>query len=312
MANIVPFESANLPAYLKNNAPVENVLGGGGGVSFPSISIKGKVFTQNRGGEKVLITKPGGDGEPAAALEVVILGVGPKAGFSRTFYANGYVEGSTEKPDCSSDDGVSPNAGTKDPQSSKCAICPQNAVGSGATQQNPKAKACKSSKMLAVAAAGQVNDPLLLKVPGASLIALGEYGDFLTKRKLHPHQVVTKIGFDYSVAYPALTFKGLGYVPPEIYPEVEKVHNSDLVAQMIGVKRTVSDEVPALPPSIEDEPPAAPVKPAAKPAAKPAKASSSMAGDDDLPAAPKAKVKVEEVPAGGPLDDALSGLSFDD
>ena len=256
MANIVPFESGTLPAYMAGSGPVENILGSAG-TNFPVLSIKGKVFTLNRGGEKTLITKPGTDGEPAASLEVIILGVGPKSGYARTFYANGYVEGSTEKPDCSSDDGLAPTADSKERQAVKCAICPQNAIGSGATQQNPKAKACKSSKLLAVAAAGHVNDPMLLKVPGASVVPLAEYGDFISKRGAYPHQVVTRISFDYTVAYPALTFKALGFVPPEIYPSVEEAKNSELVSQIIGERRAAA-------------PDGEPAAPAAAPAADPA------------------------------------------
>lgn len=311
MSNIVPFDSNNLPAYIKNNGPVENVLGSTGG-GVPTISIKGKVFTINRGGEKTLITKPGSDGEPAASLEVIILDVGPKGGYARTFYANGYVEGSVEKPDCSSDDGVSPVADSKDKQASKCAVCPQNAVGSGATQQNPKAKACKSSKLLAVAAAGQVNDPMLIKVPGASVVPLGEYGDFISKRGAMPHQVVTRIGFDYSVAYPALTFKALGFVPPETYAEVEAVRKGDLVGHIIGEKRrAVAEDADETPAPVET----AKVAPAPAPKAAPVKAEKppKVQGDDDgLPAAPRTKVRVETPAASGSLDDALSGLSFDD
>ena len=77
MANIVPFESAKLPAALASMFAVER-LGSVPGSSFPTISIKGKVFHKVQGGERELITKPGED-EPASSIEVVIVNRNPKA-----------------------------------------------------------------------------------------------------------------------------------------------------------------------------------------------------------------------------------------
>lgn len=311
--NMIPFtDKGNLPAHLKEFASEGNEFSGGSGASFPAISIKGKTFTIVRGKEKTLVTKPGTDDEPAAALEVVVLDVGPKGNlYAKTFYAAGFVEGNSKKPDCYSNDGVAPAADAQDKQSSKCALCPQNAVGSAASPQNPKAKACRASKMLAVAPAGQLNDPMLLRVPGGSTMKLKEYGDFLANRGVKAAAVITKIGFDYTVAHPALTFKAIGFVTPEMAAEIQAQKANPMVKAIIGEKAMVQvdddAEIEALPaPKVTDD-------------------------GDDLPKEPKAKVKMEEEPAPAPkpaakkappkvtevdadegIEAALNDLDFDD
>ena len=329
--NMIPFtEKGNLPAHLKAFAADANEFGGGG-AGHPTISLKGKVFTIVRGKEKTLVTKPGTDDEPAASLELVILDVGPKGNlYAKTFYTNGFVEGNSAKPDCYSNDGVAPAADAQERQSTKCALCPQNAVGSGATGQNPKAKACRASKLLAVAPAGQLSDPMLLRVPGASTMKLREYGDYLANRGVKAAAVVTKVGFDYTVAHPALTFKAVGFVTPEMAEEIQTNRETPLVKAIIGEKAlaTLNDE--------EDEPfvPVAKQVEAPKPAPKAKPAPAPVAEEDDLPTAPKAKVKVEgdDAPAPAPapapakkakpaatevaadegIEAALDDLDFDD
>ena len=317
MANLIPFDAAGkLPAHLQDFATEGNEFGGGGG-GFPVISIKGKVFTINRAGEKTLITKPGTDDEPAASVEVVILDVGPKGGlYAKTFYADGYVEGGTAKPTCYSNDGLRPASDSAEKQSATCALCPQNAVGSGASQQNPKARACRASKMLAVAPAGQINDPMMIRVPGASVIKLSEYGDFLAKRGVKAAGVVTRIGFDYSVAYPALTFKALGHITPEMKTAILEQRESAVVKNIIGEKAVpdeVKDEVVTPVPAPAAVAIAVPPPAAAKVAPN---AFSTGAADpvDPAPAAVKKttakKTAAPEVAAG--VVQALGAINFDD
>lgn len=335
MSSLIPFDSAALPAHIKAT-PVANLFGFDG-TSYPIISIKGKVFTIVENDERTLVTKPGADDEPAAALEVVILDVAPRGGYyAKTFYPNGYTEGNADKPSCSSRDGISPDANVTEPQANKCALCPQNVKGSGASQQNPEGKACRSSKVLAVAPAGQLDRVMMLRVPGASTIALKDYGAMLAKRGVYPYQVVTRIGFDYTVAHPALTFKPTGFVTADMMQEIETQREGETVKSIVGTDTQVPASVPTAP-AIAEAPraPAAPVaevlaKPVAakaKPAAKP-KAAPLGASDDDLPTTPRAKVVVEgEAPAAAPalakaepvtvnddegLEAALAGLDFDD
>lgn len=330
--NLIPFESAKLPAHLTAAfGDLGDEFSSGQKSGFPVISIKGKVFHIKRGDEKTLVTKPGADDEPAASVEVVIVKTHP--GVAKTYYKKGYVEGSVEKPDCYSNDGVAPAADAVEAQAKKCATCVHNQWGSRITDDGKKGKSCQDVKRLAVSAAGQLNDPMLLRVPAASLKTWDAYVDLLKKRGVNPPMVVTKIGFDYTVAHPALTFKPVGIITDDMAAEVRETRESDVVQSIIG---GAMPEATA--PEVEDDeatPAPAPVKkPAAKPSepkAKPKASSLASAIDEAEEDAPKARVKVEEAedeaPAPAPkkaktvevsdeldaeLDGMLADLGFDD
>ena len=331
MSNLIPFDSAKLPASIAKAFSIsfdDFSTGQKGG--FPVISIKGKVFHIKRGDEKTLVTKPDSDGEPAASLEVIVLKTHP--GVAKTYYSKGFSEGSVEKPDCYSNDGTAPAADAQSPQAKKCAACPHNQWGSKITEDGKKGKSCADVKRLAVAPAGQINDPMLLRVPAASLKTWDQYVDLLKKRGVPPPAVVTKVGFDYTVAHPALTFKPIGFIDEAMAVEVKEVLDTDVVQNIIGGAPTAAEvdngeaetlKAAAKPAPVEEEAPA----PAPKKSAKLA------AVVDEAEAAPKAKVKVEaeveeEAPAPAPkkvakvvevddditagLDDMLNDLGFDD
>ena len=322
MTTIVPFSgSSNVPAFVKAAQP-GNLADISIGLGFPVVSIKGKVFTLKDGDDSKLITKPGTD-EPASSLEVVILDVGPSADLkfnSRIFYAKGFEEGSNAKPDCYSNDGVEPGADAQNKQAEKCALCKHNAKGSGSTGVG---KACRSSKRMAIATPDNLDNPMLLRVPGDSLMAFSEYIKWMKKSGVSDTaHVVTKIGFDYSVAHPAPTFKGLGWATQD--PAEAKA--TDTVGYITGKKAMPTPEVEVEEP-FETPAPAFGKKeePAKVEAPKKAKPAPVVEEDDDLPSEPKVKteVKVEAAPksavpkadpvtvADDDLDAALDDLDFD-
>ena len=333
MSNLIPFDSAKLPASIAKAFSIsfdDFSTGQKGG--FPVISIKGKVFHIKRGDEKTLVTKPDSDGEPAASLELIVLKTHP--GVAKTYYSKGFSEGSVEKPDCYSNDGTAPAADAQSPQAKKCAACPHNQWGSKITEDGKKGKSCADVKRLAVAPAGQINDPMLLRVPAASLKTWDQYVDLLKKRGVPPPAVVTKVGFDYTVAHPALTFKPIGFIDEAMAVEVKEVLDTDAVQNIIGGAPTAAEETNG---SAPEAAPKAAAKPAPveeeTPAPAPKKSAKLAAVAEDAEAAPKAKVKVEaeaeeEAPAPAPkkvakvvevddditagLDDMLNDLGFDD
>lgn len=329
MANLIPFESAKMPASI---AAAFNVsfddFSSGQRSGFPVVSIKGKVFHIKRGDEKTLVTKPDAPDEPAASIEVVVLKTHP--GVAKTYYSKGFTEGNVEKPDCYSNDGVAPAADAQAAQAKKCATCPHNQWGSKITEDGKKAKSCADVKRLAVAPAGQVNDPMLMRVPAASLKTWDAYVDLLKKRGVPPPAVVTKIGFDYTVAHPALTFKPIGFITEEMAAEIKEVLDSDTVQSIIGgAPAGVVDDEPfeqSAPAKAEPEAPAKP-KAAAKPKsaalaavveeaeAEPAPVKKvKIEAEAEAAPAPKAAAKVVEVEdsLASELDDMLGDLGFDD
>jgi hypothetical protein len=310
--NIVPFDTGKVPAALSAvfaASDSNDLVGNSSGMGFPVVSIKGKVFHITRGGEKQLITKPGED-DPAPSIEVVVIKANPNK--SKVFYANGYQEGKDAKPDCYSNDGITPAADAQEAQSVKCATCAHNQWGSHITDSGKKSKACSDSRRLAIATVDTPADPMLIRVPAASMKALEEYGKILVARGVRPEMVVTRIGFDYSVAHPQLTFKPVGLIGDITQlTAIKHASESALAAQIAGVLPTAATD-----PGNEDAPasdtPDAPAAPAPAPA--PAAAAPAKPAAPVKPAVPK-KANVA-VSAGTPLEAQISGMledmGFDD
>ena len=312
MANdMVAITASKLPAHLQGKVKTNNVFASAVSVGgFPVISIKGKVFHIQRGDERTLVTK-GEEGDPASFLETVIVAVNPNK--SKVFYDSGYEEGSVAKPTCYSNDGLAPAADAEHPQAKKCAACPHSQWGSRITDNGGKGKACGDSMRLAIASPDQINDPMLLRVPAASLKTLGQYGQQLAKRGVEPHHVVTKIGFDYNVAHPALTFKAVRFVESEELDEVEAVltEEEETITLITGVANPNTPEVehkaaePA--PQIEAPKPAAKPKPKPKPAPEPEVEPEPVLAEEPEPK--PAPAKVDDYDS---IDEALDNLDFDD
>lgn len=243
--NIIPFDgSKNLPAYLKKfdiaalNADLTAHAGGG----FPVMSTKGNKWAVVRDGERTILPNPKDPESPATYIDVVIIKASKDK--SKVFYLKGYDPDSSEKqkPDCYSPDGIAPGADAASPQSKKCATCAHNQWGSkigdkGAT----KGKACSDNVRLAIAPAGQVNDPMLLRVPPASIRNLGEYGQLLAKRGVGYNMVVTKIAFDPD-SLGKLIFKPVGFLDDASYAEVQEMMESDIVRDITGGNLTQAIE----------------------------------------------------------------------
>lgn len=262
--NIVPFEST-LPAHIQALETDADDLSAGVSSGFPILSIKGKNFHIHRGEDAQLVTLPGTE-DPASSIQVVILKANKH--ISKIFYAKKYVEGSQEKPDCHSSDGITPAEDAPNRQSKTCATCPNNVWGSRMTEDGKKAKACSDARRIAVAPVGQLNDPMLLRVPATSLRELAEYGDLLKKRGVKYPSVVTKIKFDTSQAYPALQFQPVGFLDAEGVETVKEMLASTVVQQIIGGSESSQPVVQPTSPKLPEKAEAAETKP--EPAAAPA------------------------------------------
>jgi len=305
--NIIPFDSGgNLPSFLKkvDVAALNSDLTAHAGGGFPVISIKGKVFAVVRDGERELQMNPKDPDSAATSLNVVLLKV--NKGTSKVFYLKGYDKDSSEgqKPDCFSNDGIEPAAEAQNKQAKKCATCAHNQWGSRISERGAtKGKACSDAVRMAVAPAGQINDAMLLRIPPASIKAIGEYGQMLAKRGVGYNMVVTKIGFDMQAESPKLTFSPVGLLDDEGFAEVQEICQSDIVANILGMTNSAvefapSEEVVEPTPEpkavVKEEAPAAKAETKAKPAAK-AKPAPTPAPSEEID-----------------LDLDLDGISFDD
>jgi hypothetical protein len=313
MSNITETKSA-LPAHIAklfSASKINDALFSGIGSSFPIFSIRGRTWRVVRNGEENVVTLPGTD-DPAPSVEVVVLSANPN--LSKIFYAAAYVEGSDSKPDCFSNDGVAPDASIEKPQSSKCATCKQNVWGSKITPQGNKTKACSDSRRLAVAPVGDLSDPMLLRVPAASLAELAEYGRTLQRRGVEAYAVVTKLGFDTSAAYPKLTFRPVRFLNEAEAEKVVDAVAAPVVEEIVGKGLPVPVGVVTAAPAPAPEPEIAPAPPEPEgmfdePAPAP-KAAAPKAAAKAKPAAAPAPAPTPIEDLGSQLDDLLKG--FDD
>jgi len=300
--NIIPFDSgSNLPSFLKkvDIAALNSDLTAHAGGGFPVISIKGKVFAVVRDGEREIQMNPKDLESAATSLNVVLLKA--NKGTSKVFYLKGYDKDTSEgqKPDCYSSDGIEPASDAQNKQAKKCATCAHNQWGSRISEKGAtKGKACSDTVRMAVAPAGQLNDAMLLRVPPASIKALGEYGQMLAKRGVGYNMVVTKVGFDLQAESPKLTFSPIGLLDDEGFAEVQEIIASDVVNSILGASPVAVEAAPEAALEVEEPAPApAPVKAEEKPAVKPKAA---------------AKPKPAPAPVEDDLDLDLDGINFDD
>lgn len=326
--NALALLQAQLPANLAALMPLAGGDDLSSGVSggYPVISIRGAKWRMVEGGEEKPIYMPGTT-DLAPAIRVVLLKANPNV--SKTFYAGAYVEGSDAKPDCTSADGIRPDADSAKPQCETCAACPHNQWGSKITPSGSKTKACADVRRMAILPSEDLNHPpILLRVPAASLADLAAYGKQLKKVGVPYAGVVTKLSFDAQAAYPKIVF---AFERPLSADEV------NVVVQRLGdptVEDVIAGVMPELPATEGAAPaqtaaaaPAAPRRRAAAPAPAPVQAAAPAVATAAAPApapatviqmpaapAPAPAVQAEPVVASGSIADdiegALRGLSL--
>jgi len=244
LGGAVPAHIQKAFAAAQGNAALAQGVSAG----YPIISYKGKVWHIVEGGERTLITVGEGRNanDPAASLEAVILLANPA--LNKVYYPDGYEEGSTERPLCHSDDGVLPSNDAQEKQAKSCGVCPYNEWGSKISDTGSRGKACADSRRMAIAAADDLDTPMLLRCPAASLKTLLAYGQQLDKRGWPYFALVTRIGFDSSLAYPALTFTPERWLDEDELAEVMAKQKDDTVLQI-----TAMHHKPAAAPAEEPE-----------------------------------------------------------
>ena len=237
-SNIVAFESAGfqLPAFLQNSEGSNSDLTAHQSQSFPVLSIKGKVFSIVRGTERQIVPNPKDPESPATRLPMIIVKANKNK--AKSYFASSFKEGVEDvKPTCFSNDGIRPDPQAEHPQCTSCAKCKWNAFGTARGDNGAgKGKACADTVRVAVVpATGPFTEAYLLRVPPASIKALGEFGSFCEKRKI-PHQaVVCELSFDQEQATPRLVFTPKGIVGDQAtYNQIMELAKSDEVQMIIG------------------------------------------------------------------------------
>jgi hypothetical protein len=302
MSNITLFNSANVPAFARNNELSDTaraLTGGGAGVTTKRISIKGGVFRLVAGGKEVTSIED-------RHLDVIIVRAAPKV--SRIFYAGAYDADKIVRPECWSNDGEKPDASIEAPQNKTCMGCPQNEAGSG----NGNSRACRFQQRLAVVLADSPEgDVLQLTLPATSIFGKEEgdkrplqaYARFLAAQTppVNPEQIVTRMKFDTKAESPKLFFAPVRWLTDEEYAIAKQQGDSTdasravvmTVAAADGVKPSAMAALPGKAPVVveEDDEDAAPA-----PKAKTTKKKAEVAEDDAEPEVRKEAAKPSAVP----------------
>ena len=185
------------------------------GGTFAVLSMKGKVFGVKYGGDtKQLLVEYQGSQYAAPCIDVVLVKGNPN--LSKTYYKDGYVEGSNESPDCWSEDGHTPLAPT--PICTSCDVCPMNQFGSRLNAATgSKGKACSDTRKVAFLfandlAGAEYKGPILARITASNLKDLAEYQKELSRQGIPYQAVVTRITFDTDEAFPKFVFKAIRMV----------------------------------------------------------------------------------------------------
>jgi hypothetical protein len=271
-----------------------------GGIGRNKLGLKGNRFRLIVNGQEEAVLETN-------SLSVIIVGAAP--GVGRLYYAGDYVEGEKTHPLCYSADGVVPGNDVLNPQSTKCANCPQNVKGSKITRDGAKTKACSYFKRLAVVLTEE-QDPQhrIFQLDGKAMTIFGEgepaqnkftlneYGKKLSTRGWDPAHLVTKLSFDTTSSVPKLYFSPERLLTEDEAPWVQDVCASDEV-KLVTTITAITDasdaetEVPAAETPVEDPTPVQ-AKPAAR-TATPAAAQPKPVAPKPAPAvaAPKTQAK---------------------
>ena len=251
-------------------------------------------------------------GQPVPQLQCVVMRA--KAGKEKAWYATKYTPGQeTQSPDCWSDDGVKPDAGSRLKQCESCAACAQNVFGSGTNQDGTpgKGKACADRKVLAVFANSSV---FRFAVPPASLGNWDAYVRQLNTHGIPLSAVITVVGFEKGDTSYKLTFEFGGVLAEEqakalvgklTAPEVMEIVNPHGAQQALSAPAE-QKQVEAKVVDLDNEK----AKKAAADADKAAKAAEAKAKKEAEKAAKEqAKKEAEAAAAATPtMDLGLGGL----
>lgn len=235
MTAMIPLSGGQLPSYLRNRTEGRPSVNAdvAVGAQYPTLSIKGKVFTMVKDNEKKVVTRVvDGEEEPSPSINLAVLRANTKA---RVLYLQEYTEGDSDgaRPVCSSNDGVAPTPSSPDPQAKKCAVCPHAVWGTGRNGEGTK---CTVNTRLAVADPEKLDFQFLLRVPAGSRKNFSDAVKAADSRGIPYNALVMKVGFDPTAPSPKLTFKLIGLLDDAAYAKVSnELYDSEIVREIVGL-----------------------------------------------------------------------------
>ena len=226
--------SQDLPDFLQTAGVSEltKQLAGKSGVK--RIVPKNGIFRKTVGGEEM--------GKIKGNLNAIVVNASPHVG--RIFYAKTWSpEAEPTAPDCFSNDGRAPDAGSANPQADRCDNCEKNIKGSG--QGN--SKACRYSRRIAVVLEEDFGTSLegeVYQMNLASKSLCGEsvgdnthtfenYSKYLSNNGKSLDYVVTQISFNEDNDNQSVLFTPIGYINKAQFNVTSKVATKPEVLKMV-------------------------------------------------------------------------------
>jgi len=249
MSNITLLNQ-DLPDFLQTAGVSELTKNLAGRTGVKRIVPKNGIFRKVVGGEEM--------GKVKGNLDVVVINASPKVG--RIFYANPWTpEAEPTAPDCFSNDGNVPDAGSTNKQADRCDSCEQNIKGSGMGNS----KACRYSRRIAVTLVEDFGTSLegsVYQMNLASKSLFGEsagdnthpfesYTKYLANNGKSLDYVVTQLSFNEDNDNQSILFTPVRFINKEQYAVTSKVAALPEVQKMVTMtpyQADVSGRAPKL------------------------------------------------------------------
>lgn len=227
MSNIALLNQ-DLPDFLQTAGVSELTKQLAGRTGVKRIVPKNGIFRKVVGGEEM--------GKVKGNLNVIVVNASPKVG--RIFYVKQWSpDAEPTAPDCFSNDGTAPDAGSTNPQADRCDSCQQNIKGSGMGNS----KACRYSRRIAVTLEEDFGTSLEGEVYQMNLASKSLFGDSVGDNT-HPFESYTK--------YLANNGKSLDYVVTQMSFNEDNDNQSILFTPVRFINKHehgVTSKVAALP-----------------------------------------------------------------
>ena len=268
MSNITVIDQ-DLPDFLRASGVSELTKSLMGSTGTKRIVPKNGIFRKEIGGKEM--------GKVKGDLNVVIVNSSPKVG--RIFYAAQWTpDAKPVPPDCFSNDGNIPDAGSTNKQADRCDSCPQNIKGSGMGNS----KACRYSRRIAVLLEDDFGTALEGEVYQMNLASKSLFGEsqsptahtfesyvkYLGNNGKSLDWYITKLSFNEDNDNQSILFSAVEHINRSQYDVITKVGNTPEVQKMVtmtpfqakaegtaklGAPKMVQDKVTGTSPAADSE-----------------------------------------------------------
>lgn len=236
--NVIPLNGAQGPLAMRQRLAAGESLNSNfssnAPESFPTLSIKGKVFRARIEGQEQPLMDPTTN-TPIPYMDVVLVNASPR--LAKAYYATGFTEGDNNAPNCWSLDSLRPDPSVAQKINPTCPSCPMNQFNSRVMENGKGAKACSDYRRVAVVMPHMLgtDNPIvfMLKIPQSSLKNLKGYADLLSRHQFETQGCITRMTFDHQEAYPKLLFNFVGPLNEAQYEQALLLAVSDKVKAML-------------------------------------------------------------------------------